>query len=103
MGRTFDFFYQKYDNFEDVCGIFIVRETQNIRNIACYRKSHVAAKCSLRLKFGVLHVGERVSNRGGVGTYFWIYCMEIAFVEYVFSESSERATNRELECLKNIC
>ena len=96
-------FHQKYDDFEDVCGIFLVRETQNIRNIACCGKSHVAAKCSLRLKSGVLHVGERFSNRGGVGTYFFIYCMEIAFVEYVFSENSERTTNHELEFVENIC
>ena len=51
----------------------------------------------------VLHVGERFSNRGGVGTFFSIYGMEIAFVEYVFSEISERTTNRELEFVKNIC
>ena len=96
-------FYQNYFKNEIVSGILVVRETQNIKNIACCGKSHVAAKCSLRLIFCVLHVGERFSNRGGVGAYFFIYCTEIAFVEYVFSESSEKTTNHELEFVKNIC
>ena len=68
-----------------------------------FLKLRIAAKCSLRLESGGLHVRERFSNRGGVGSYFWIYCTEIAFVEYIFSESSERTTNHELEFVKNIC
>ena len=62
----------------------------------------VAAKCSLRLKSDNLHMRESFSNRGGVGTLFSIYYMEIAFVEYIFSENSEMTTDHELEFVKNI-
>ena len=47
-------------------------------------------------------MGERFSNQGGVGTLFSIYYMEIAFVEYIFSENSEMTTDHELEFVKNI-
>ena len=91
-----------YSKFKVVCGILVVRETQNIKNIACCWKLQVAAKCSLRLKSDGLHVGESFSNHGGVGTLFSIYNMEIAFVEYIFSENSEKTTNHELDFVKNI-